>query len=400
MKYAVRALAPDHSIAELQIEALDEADARRQVQARGFHAGDVRLQMSGLAGLGTNLTGRRHVRWPLVLFSQELLSLLRAGLGIVESLEALLEKESAPASREVLSDLVRALHEGRRFSAALAAQPALFPPLYVGIVRAAEGTSDLPRALERYIDYQQRLELVRAKVTSAAIYPAILLGVGGAVCLFLVGYVVPRFAKVYEGAGRELPWMSALLLQWGAFADEHGGWLLAGLTGLSALAVVTVRRLKRQGGVAVLLKAIPGLRERVHIYELSRMYLTLGMLLEGGIPLVQAMTTVEDVVAPAMKQSLSLARTRIEDGMSLSTAFQAQGLTTPISLRLLAVGERSGSLGDMLTQSAGFYDGEITRWIDRFMRSFEPMLMTGIGLIVGVIVILLYMPIFDLAGNF
>jgi general secretion pathway protein F len=148
------------------------------------------------------------------------------------------------------------------------------------------------------------------------------------------------------------------------------------------------------------LHRIPGVGERARIYELSRLYLTLGMLLEGGIALIPAMDTIGEVVTPAVRTRLLLAKAQIQSGVPLSEAFLAQQLTTSISMRMLAVGERSGDMGAMLTQSAEFYDGEITRWIDRFMRSFEPLLMTAIGLIVGVIVVLLYMPIFDLAGSF
>ena len=137
----------------------------------------------------------------------------------------------------------------------------------------------------------------------------------------------------------------------------------------------------------------------MRIYELSRLYLTLGMLLEGGIPIVAAMETVQGMVSPAIKSSLQSASASIQSGAQLSNAFDAARLTTPISLRMLRVGERSGELGTMLTQSASFYDGEISRWIDRFTRTFEPILMAIIGVIVGGIVVLLYMPIFDLAGS-
>jgi general secretion pathway protein F len=123
------------------------------------------------------------------------------------------------------------------------------------------------------------------------------------------------------------------------------------------------------------------------------------MLLEGGIPIVSAMETVKGIVSSHIKQGLQAAKQSIEAGTPLSVAFEVNQLTTPISLRMLRVGERSGELGKMLTQSASFYDGEISRWIDRFTRTFEPLLMAGIGLIVGAIVVLLYMPIFDLAGS-
>src|SRR6185437_16361504 len=127
-------------------------------------------------------------------------------------LEALLEKEADERTRTVLQRLLTGLREGKRFSAVLAEQPHLFPALYVGIVRAAEGTSDLPRSLARFISYQERVDAIRNKIISASIYPVILLLVGGGVSFFLIGYVVPRFADVYKGTGHSLPWMSQLLL--------------------------------------------------------------------------------------------------------------------------------------------------------------------------------------------
>ncbi|NIA54940.1 type II secretion system F family protein [Massilia sp. TW-1] len=393
MQFAVRTLAPDMRIASVLVDAQDEADARRQVEARGLFVSAIEPVHAPL------LRRQRGGKLSLVLFSQELLALLTAGLGIVEGLEALLEKEASPATRGVLERLLAGLREGKRLSAVMAAQPALFPPLYVGIVRAAEGTSDLPRALERYIEYQQRIDTVRAKVVSASIYPAILLLVGGGVSIFLMSYVVPRFAEVYQGAGRNLPWMSRVMLEWGQFAGRHAGGLLVGFVATVTIAAWAIRRALKRGGAARLLAKLPGIGERARIYELSRLYLTLGMLNEGGITLVNAIDTVQGMVSPGLAGGLKAARAAIEAGRPLSDAFEANGLTTPISLRMLRVGERTGAMGTMLTRSAAFYDGEIGRWIDRFTRTFEPLLMAAIGLVVGAIVVLLYMPIFDLAGD-
>jgi general secretion pathway protein F len=393
MQFAVRTLAPDMRIASVLVDASDEADARRQVEARGLFVSAIEPVHAPL------LRRQRGGKLSLVLFSQELLALLTAGLGIVEGLEALLEKEASPATRGVLERLLAGLREGKRLSNVMAAQPALFPPLYVGIVRAAEGTSDLPRALERYIEYQQRIDTVRAKVVSASIYPAILLLVGGGVSIFLMSYVVPRFAEVYQGAGRNLPWMSRVMLDWGQFAGRHAGGLLIGFAATVTIAVWAIRRALRRGGAARLLAKLPGIGERARIYELSRLYLTLGMLNEGGITLVNAIDTVQGMVSPGVASGLKAARAAIEAGRPLSDAFETNGLTTPISLRMLRVGERTGAMGTMLTRSAAFYDGEIGRWIDRFTRTFEPLLMAAIGLVVGAIVVLLYMPIFDLAGD-
>jgi general secretion pathway protein F len=398
MQFDVRTLSADMVISHVLIDGRDEADARRQVEARGLFVSAIAPARGGIAGLGRGGKARGK-GLSLVLFSQELLALLTAGLGIVEGLEALLEKESSPATRSVLERLLAGLREGQRFSAVLAEQPELFPPLYIGIVKAAEGTSDLPRSLSRFIDYQQRIDLVRAKLVSAAIYPCILLLVGGGVSMFLIGYVVPRFAEVYQGAGRNLPWLSQQMLNWGQFAGAHPALLLGGVAAVLAALALGVRQLMGSGGIGRLLGRLPGIGERVRIYELSRLYLTLGMLSEGGITIIHAIETVQGMVSAGLRRNLQAARGAIESGLPLSTAFEANQLTTPISLRMLRVGERTGDMGPMLTQSAAFYDGEISRWIERFTRTFEPLLMAAIGLVVGAIVVLLYMPIFDLAGD-
>lgn len=393
MQYEVRALSPDNRIISLSVDAQDENDARRQVEARGLHA--------------TRLVPMRALRRPtasrgglsLVLFSQELLALLTAGLSIVEGLEALLEREGGARLRGVLERLLAGLREGKRFSNLLAEQPDVFPPLYIGIVRAAEGTSDLPRSLQRYVDYQARIDIVRNKLISAAIYPSILLVVGGGVAAFLVAYVVPRFATIYEGTGRSLPWMSQVLLDWGKFAANHGLPLLGAAVAGVVMGGSVLRAAIAKAGLVTLLGRIPLLGPHLRIYQLSRLYLTLGMLLEGGIPIVAALETAGGTISPALRERLAQSRAAVQAGATLSSAFDAEGLTTPISLRMLRVGERSGEMGNMLTQSAAFYDGEISRWIDRFTRMFEPVLMSMIGLVVGTIVVLLYMPIFDLAGS-
>jgi general secretion pathway protein F len=393
MQYEVRALSPDNRIVALTVDAQDEHDARRQVEAQGLHA----TQLAPLRSLRRPAAARGTLS--LVLFSEELLALLTAGLSIVEGLEALLERAGSGRLRNVLERLLAGLREGKRFSSLLAEQPDVFPPLYVGIVRAAEGTSDLPRSLQRYVDYQSRIDMVRNKLISAAIYPSILLCVGGGVAAFLIAYVVPRFATIYEGTGRSLPWMSQVLLDWGKFAAGHGLMLAGAALAVIVGGVTLLRAAIAKAGLVTLLGKLPVLGPHLRIYQLSRLYLTLGMLLEGGIPIVPAMETAGGTISPALRERLTEARIAVQSGTNLSSAFDTQGLTTPISLRMLRVGERSGELGTMLTKSAAFYDGEISRWIDRFTRLFEPLLMSAIGLVVGTIVILLYMPIFDLAES-
>jgi general secretion pathway protein F len=400
MRFEVRALDAQNVITSLSIEAVSEAEAARQVQSQSLRVLQVR---AGAA----DRWGARRGRFALLLFSQELHALLNAGLGLVESLQGLAEKASSQSGRgassetqAVLDHLLARLRAGQRFSSALAELPRAFPPLFVGLMQAAETTGELPRALARYIDYQQRVDAVRGKVLSASIYPAILLMVGSAVTLFLAGYVVPKFAAVYQDTGRPLPWASQLLLSFGQFVGQHFTSVALG-AGLGVAAIVWgVLRAVRAGALATLAARLPWVGDRVRLYELSRLYLTLGLLLESGVPAVAAMAMSQGVASGGMAAKLQAARAQVQAGASFSQSLDEQGLTTPISLRMLRVGEQSGQLGRMLMEAAAFYDGDVARFIDRFTRAFEPLLMAAIGLVVGAIVMLLYMPIFDLAGSF
>lgn len=396
MQFEARAMDGQQQLLTISLDALHAADARAQLAAKQLTLLSLK-QVSGWA----SWSGSKSARQPfdLMLFAQELHSLIAAGLTVVEALEALNERATNQNYRAILARLITQLREGQRLSGALAQQKLTFPPLFVGVVQAAEGTSDLPRALERYISYESRLQGLRHKITSAAIYPSILLGVGGAVALFLLGYVVPRFAGVYRGSGRPLPWASQLLLDWGQFATDHAAGFGIALLGILIGGFSLFRHVIRTGGWWKLLSWLPGAQPRLQALELSRLYLTLGMLLEGGIPIARAMQLAEAVVSRNRASALQAAQLAVSQGASLSSAFEQHGLSTPISVRLLRVGEQTGQLGLMLSRTAVFYDNETSRWIERFTKMFEPLLMAIIGLVIGLIVILLYMPIFDLAGS-
>ena len=393
MRFDIRALDPaTQAVLSTTVDALDENDARAQLLARQLTP--ISLQPRGA------LSWRRGGEaFSVLLFAQELHALVSAGLSLIESLEAFAEKERVPASRAVLERLVAALREGRRFSTALRAQGAVFPPLFVGIVEAAESTGELPSALERYVSYAQRVQALRQRIVSAAIYPAILLGVGGLVGLFLMGYVVPRFASVYRSSHRALPWGSQLLLDWGEFAGSHAAELFGGLVLVGVLAVVWMRRVARQGGWARLAARVPGIAHWLELLSLSRLYLTLGLLLRGGLPLPQALGLVRSVLPPQRAAAIDVVTTRIAEGWPLSQALDAAGLNTPIALRFVRAGERSGQVAEMLHRAAVYHDAETARWVEQFSRIFEPLLMALIGGVIGLIVLLLYMPIFDLAGS-
>lgn len=394
MRYQVKALRRGEGVTLLDLEAVTEHDAIQQAQIQGYAVLSAR-QAQSLAGW----LPRRRSAFSLVLFSQELLALLDAGLNLVEALEALKEKEHRPDPQRVLGQLLHALYEGLPYSMALSQFPETFPALYVATVRASEKTGDLPEALQRYIGYQTQLDAVRKKIVSASIYPMLLLGAGGLVTLFLLGYVVPKFSSIYESSGRSLPWMSQLLLAWGKLLETNGTAVLLGAVAVVVAAVYGLAQPAVRRQLVRRLWQIPAVGERIRVYQLARFYRTLGMLLRGGVSIMAALEMVSGLLDPQMRGQLDDAAREIREGRALSVGMEAHGLTTPISLRMLRVGERSGRMGEMMERIAGFYDEEMARWVEWFTKLFEPILMAFIGLVIGVIVVLMYMPIFDLAGS-
>jgi general secretion pathway protein F len=248
MQFEARVLTLAQQTQTLIIEGLDEQDARGQLLARQYSVLSLKANVGLQQGFSSiNLLSTKKA-FDLLLFAQELHALVAAGLSVVESLEALVERTESGDTRAILSRLLTQLREGQRLSSALAMQPTIFPVLFVGVVQAAEGTSDLPRSLERYISYDTRLTGLRHKITSAAIYPAVLLCVGSLVALFLLGYVVPRFSSVYQGSGKPLPWASQLLLGWGTFVSTHAWEVAALLACALCFAVWAVLHTTRSGG--------------------------------------------------------------------------------------------------------------------------------------------------------
>lgn len=397
MRFHIRVLQQGGAVGALTLDAHDAAEAASLAKAQGHAVLSVRSGLSwpGLAGL----RGRLGSGFQLGLFSQELLTLLRAGLNLVEALETLAEKEHRGEQRKLLLSVIARLYEGHPLSFALAQHPVFFPPLYVATVRASEKTGDIAEALARYMAYQTQVDAVRKRIVSAAIYPALLMVAGTAVMLFLLLYVVPKFSRIYEDVGRDLPFFSRLLMSWGEMLTGNKPLVMAVLLGLVGGAAYLVTRPAFQRWLVAQLWRLPALGERLKIYQLARFYRTMGMLLRGGIPAVTAFDMVSGLLPQVQQSSLGLAAKGIREGLPISVAMEAQGLTTPVSMRLMRVGERTGDMGDMMERIAGFYEDDMARWVDWFTRLFEPLLMAFIGGVIGLIVVLMYLPIFELAGS-
>jgi general secretion pathway protein F len=379
----------------LSISAMHADDAMALVKAKGY------MPIAAKA-MSNSLLKNKRKPFPLALFSQELLALLEAGLNLVEAIETLAEKELRPEVKQTLDNLLQALYQGQTFSSALelqAQQANTFPVLYVATVRASEKTGDLSEALTRYVSYEQQLGLVKKKIVSASIYPAMLIIVGSLVIGFLMGFVVPKFSKIYEDTGGNLPFLSQVLLAWGVLLETHGKQVLAIIIASIFAFIFALKLTKTRQWLGQVFWKIPALGRRLRIYQMARFYRTLGMLLKGGTPILASLQSVSGLLDAGLQHQMQQATAAISEGQPISMAMEQAGLTTPIALRMLRVGERGGKIGDMMERIASFYDEELARWIDWFTKLFEPILMLLIGLVIGVVVLLLYMPIFELAGN-
>src|SRR5260221_7089465 len=296
MQFNVHALDTQQQVVALSLEAGREAAAGDIAQSRGLSVCSVEGKREAFAR--PRLPGGGG--FTPALFSIELLALLEAGLTRVGGMQTLAEKEAAGERGQVLRGVLAAITRGEPFSRAVAAFPQHFSPLYVATLKASERTGDVKEALSRYIAYQGELDRVKKKIVSASIYLAILVVVGALVLGFLMFYVVPRFAQVYEDMSGTLPFFSQLLLAFGSFVGKHGFFLFSAFilgVGSSAWAL---SRPQVRSALHQRLWRLPAIGERMKTYQLPRLYRPAGMLMRPGIPAVRALEMVEDLLAAAL----------------------------------------------------------------------------------------------------
>lgn len=393
MNFEIRTFSPTHGVRVVHWEVACEADVR------------ARAQREGLEIINLKLAGDRHPlafgkkRFPTRQFGQEIVALAEAGFGLVEALETLQAKEPNASYRNVVGGVLGRLRAGESFSQALSAFPEQFPPLFIESVRASEQTGDIAQTLRRYIEYEEQLDTLRNHVIAASVYPVLLIATGLLVMLFMLLYVVPRLAGAYENVRGQIPTLSRLLFAWGDIVNSHG-WVVVGG---GAVMVALVARTLFDGTIRMQLlrwaEAIPVVGEQIRTYHLARLYRTVGMLLGGGTPLVRALDMARGTLPSELRHALDRARDHIAQGQPLAKAFDEAKLTTIVASRMFRVGERSGDLAGIMERIAAFHDGRLAQWIKRFMKVFEPALMALIGALIGGIVLLMYMPIFELAGG-
>jgi general secretion pathway protein F len=392
MRYRVR-VDTEGGQQELELDAADETQLRQSVAAMGLSL----IEAAPIEKKALGWSFRKPV-FERTLFTQELIALLEAGLSLVETVETLRDKSKEGLNRTVLQQIVAALYEGEPLSRALERQPEHFPPLYVATVASAEQTGHLAEALKRYHHYDARLAAVRKKVVASMVYPSIVIFTGASIILFMAFYVIPKFSQVFSTL-KEPPFFVRLMLIWADLVQKHGGILIAAILASIIGLGLSLRSPKVRGALFGAFLKLPKLADYQRLFALTRFYRTLGLLLAGGMSMVTSMELAAQVLPAQLQSALAQALDEIRAGKPLSGALPAADLTTPVAERLIRVGEQSGELAGMVTRSAEFCDEELDRAIDTLMRVVEPVLMLAVGGIVGTIIFLLYMPIFQLAGS-
>lgn len=385
MKFRLRVVQGKGAPQWIQIDADSAVEARALSEAQGLAVLSVEGRAAHQAAAPKNM----------VVLIEQLQSLLVAGLSIVEAIDTLERNPNNPW-RATLLGIQAALRQGLPFSEALARQ-SQFPPLLVSLVKAAELTSDLPAALGRYIDHETRAKQVKDQIRSVALYPILLSIVGGGVILFLMLYVMPRFARIFDTMSN-LPWSAQLMVSWARLLNQHGALLAALVASLCGLIMAMLANQSFRAKVGLQLVRVPAISSRLRVYYLARWYQTTAMLVAGGIPLPESVKLANTVLPPVMQSGGSRVVSLMQEGYSPASAFVGAQMTTPISEQLIRAGEKSGDVGEMLHRSAAFHEAEVIRTLGDAMRIIEPAVMTLVGLGVGVVVILMYLPIFELAS--
>jgi general secretion pathway protein F len=390
VRYQARVLCPDEGLLTVDRFALDMERLRDELLTEGKTLLSAKVTRPGRS---------KTERFPLLVFCQQLVSLLQAGLQLVEAVDTLAEKERNTAHHDMLAQLQSSLRSGLSFSQALALWPGVFPPLFQTAIEASEQTGDVLQALQRFIVYETQFQTLRSRLTGALIYPALLLSLGGLVIAFLLGYVVPRFSVVFMDRLQDMPYLSGVVIRLGLSIDAHPVIALLSFCGVVSGVVLTVLHPAMRNWAVGMAMHIPWLGEHIRLFELVRLYRSLGMLLRGGIAAVQSLEMMAAMVPARSSQRIQRVIAVVREGLPISTALQREGFTTVVSERLLAVGERSGQMGDMLERSADFLDTELEQSIDKTIRLMEPLMMVIIGVLIGGIVMLMYLPIFELADS-
>ena len=354
----------------------------------------LRRETAGLAK-----PARGAARFDIGDWCRELATLLRAGMSVVEALETL-HAQAGPGLREqIYAQLLRSLQEGQSLSRAMRTA-GRFPLVLVASVTASERTSTLTSALEEFVRYDEMLRRLRRQAVSAAIYPAVVMSFGFLVALFLLLYVIPRFSRMYVDFHGAVSLPTQLLIGVSRLLHDR----MPAVVGTLAVIAVTLLWAWRAGHVTAFaaraLDRLPPLQKQLDHFERAKLYQSLALMFKGGYTLDEALAVCEDMgLRPGTSSRIAHARGELARGRSVVTAFESSDLSDPVATRLLAVGERGGSFDLVLQTIADRHASSFATFVERATRIVEPLLLMVVALVVGGIVVMMYMPIFDIANG-
>ena len=396
MQYQLRVLREGQAPYQFELDASSIEDARVKAEQQGLIVLQVKTSVSLIIQQTLN---QKKSQFPLILFCQEFRVLFEAGLSVMDVLQTLIDKENNSIIKLTLQQLLVSVQEGKTLSQAMSLNANAFPTLFIATISAAETTGDLPEALLRYSQYLENVDLLKKRIVSASVYPAIVTSFGLLVLAFLVVFVIPKFSKIYATQVTNISTSTKFLLKVGDFSQHYGYIILGLLVAMIAALIIMISRPEIRAKLYDALWKIPFFGNKVRVYHLARFYRTFSMLLKSGIPVMNGLAMVESLLGAGLKTNLQKAKKLITEGQQFSQALSEAELTTPVAMRLFNVGEKTGTLDKMMERAASFHEEEMIRWVDRFTKIFEPTLMALIGLLIGGIVLMMYMPIFELASG-
>jgi type IV pilus assembly protein PilC len=399
MEFRCRLATPGGEITEGVFVADSETRLRHELEQKGLCVLALEPRHA-IAGWAPRMPARRRIpSREFLVFNQELATLLKAGMPLVQSLDILRGRMTNPLFKSVLDDIHERVRSGSALSEAFAVHGELFPPVYNASLMAGEKSGSLEQVLRRYVSYVKVVAAVRRRTLSALIYPAVLLTLALAVVSIIVLKVVPAFEDFYSQFGRELPLVTRGILAVSSVVRSQI--LIIVLAAVGAVAAVNAwlhqpGQRERLDRVVLRLPAIGPTARKFATSQLSR---TLATLLGGGIPLVNAIEIASRSIGNrSMAAAMDTVGQRVREGESFSAAMAARGVFPDVAVKMAEVGEATGALQEMLNSLADFYDEEIETDLGRFVTLVEPVLLVIMGVIIASLLLALYMPLFQLSS--
>ena len=399
MEFRCRLGTPVGEIIECTYVADSEARLRHEFEEKGLLV--LAIHGAGRRAFGgLGLPRRRKVASrEFLVFNQELATLLKAGMPLVQSLEILRRRVSNPIFKGVLDDVYERVRAGSALSEAFEAHGQLFPGVYTASLLAGEKSGNLEQVLRRYVAYVKIVTGVRRKTISALVYPLILLVLSLIVVTIIVVRVVPEFGAFYNQFGHQLPWSTRLIVGVSTFVTTYFAFILLAIGGSVVSGWWWIKQAGQRRRLDRLILRVPALGPIAQKFATSQAARTLATLLGGGIPLVNALeVTSRSLSNEYMAGELQSAAQHVREGRALATAMQDSGAFPDVSIKMVEVGESTGALQEMLNSLADFYDEEIETNLGRFITLVEPILLVVMGLIIAGLLLALYMPLFNLSS--